>query len=235
MATFFLNNSGFRPLHATPPQCFLDLEPLLAPRAHALAHPELDPAIALAANLCRRLADVLVSAGDVVAIFDKPRDGRQFTIGTRLVGFYSACQTLLDAGAITLTHQYGLQTKQGTPLTPKQQDFGKGDIWNALHCQQPSVEKRYRRFKKMIAEIGEWRDAAVHRVTPLVVTTMGRDPESNGVWFVRYSMALDPKASLQSLLDLTADTTVPTYHFDRWRLDLLEFCKEVCEDIKTTV
>ena len=56
MNGYFRDNSSFRALKAEPPSCFTDLEPHFEPRIATLRHPECDPVIALAANLCRRLA-----------------------------------------------------------------------------------------------------------------------------------------------------------------------------------
>ncbi len=231
MDDFFLNSSSFRPLGVDPPQCFLDLQPILAARLTGTTHPETDLVIALAANVCRRLADIVLYAGDLTLLRDKPKDGGHLLIGSRLVGFYSCCKALLDAAAIALTALYALQNAQGSPLAPKQQDFGKGAFWTALQTQHPDVFARYDPLRPTFGEIILWRDAIVHRVSPIVVTSFGRNPDTNVLTFLHYAMALDPEASFEALRKKETDTVPPTYHYDRWRPDLLRLCEELCRDI----
>jgi hypothetical protein len=234
MKGYFRDNSSFRALKAEPPSCFTDLEPHFEPLIATLRHPECDPVIALAANLCRRLADVIVYAWDVKEVYKSPGDGRHLMIATRLVGYYSACKALLDAGAITLTTQYGLVKSPGVPLPLKEQDFAKGAIWTALERQHKPVFDRYKGFRKTIDDVRDWRDAIVHRVTPLTLGQLGRFPGTNNAQFHSYVMALDRGASLSDLLDKKSPTVPPTYHHDTWGPDFERFCIEVCADIKAT-
>ena len=234
MKGYFRDNSSFRPLNAEPPSCFTDLESHFDSRVATLRHPEYDPAIALTANLCRRLADVIVYAWDVKEVYRHPRDGRHLMIATRLVGYYSACKALLDAGAIALTTQYKLVKSNGDPLGPKEQDFAKGAIWTALEGQHKPVCDRYTVFRTTINDVCEWRDAIVHRVTPLTLGQLARFPGTNTAEFHSYVMALDKDASLSDLLENRTDTVDPTYHHGLWGPDFEKFCVEVGADIKAT-
>lgn len=48
-------------------------------------------------------------------------------IGTLLVGYFNACKSLLDAGAITLATVYNLN------LTNKEKNFSKPKFWKQLN------------------------------------------------------------------------------------------------------
>jgi hypothetical protein len=230
---YFLNNSSFRPLRAQPPAYFVDLEQHLEPRVANLGHQEYDPMVVLAANLCRRLADVIVYALDIQRDYRQPRDGQFLLVATRLVGYYAATKALLDAGAITLTALYGLVNRHGLPLTPKQQDFNKGDIWNALAKQQDPVHARYKGFRSTFDDIRDWRDAIVHRTTPLTLKQLARFPGTNKpAEFMGCVMALDRNASVSDLIEGRSQTVPPTHHHTTWGPVLDRFCKELCVDIK---
>jgi hypothetical protein len=144
---------------------------------------------------------------------------------------------LLDAGAIAVTDLYalGAQTKSnGQPFALKEQDFAKGFFWQVLQKEMPSVYARYLPLKETIDAVIPWREAAIHRVSPLVITTMARDPNTQVAQFYRYSLVLDPEARIDALLSIEESSgTVPVLHFyDLWMPDLSKFCDEVCADIK---
>lgn len=229
---YFENNSSFRFLKSNPPQYFLDLQPILEPRTRGLTHPEMDRLIALAANTCRRLADICVVAYDIQQALKKPWDGQNVILGTRLVWFFGSCKALLDAGSIALSSIYSLQASNGTLLDLKKQDFGKSHFRNVLKTQIPNVELRYQGFYKTFDEIVTWRDAAVHRITPLVIVTLARHPGTTRADFHEYHVVLDPNASAGELFTQKTDSGPVNYHYERWRKDLDGFCSALCHDIR---
>jgi hypothetical protein len=233
---YFRNQSLFDNLEADPPQCFLDLEQHLAPRAAAVFHPGQDPVIALAENLCRRLADAVFYAKELTESRSRMKRGGHNLISTRLVGFYASCKALLDAAAIALAHQYGLTQASGAPLTSLQQDFAKGAIWAALRTQHPDVHARYLRLKPTMDEIVDWRNASLHRVSPIVHAVLRRNVQTRKAHFHEYEMVVELEPDFTTLLANSQAFAhgPPTFHYDRWRLDLVGLCEEVCADITAT-
>jgi hypothetical protein len=236
MDDFFLNTSGFLILEHDPPECFLDVQRHLAPRVANLFHPEFDLVVGLAANLCRRLADTMLHAGEIVKTVDTQQLAGHLFISWHLIGFYASCKALLDAAAIALTKLYDLRAVSGAPLAPKQQDFNKGAIWIALETQHPAVHSRYQELRTTMNEIVLWRDASLHRVTLIVMTSLARNVDTNVHHFIGYTMVLAPDPDFRTMIEnpQTYGSERPTYHYDRWRGDLLRLCQEVCADIIAT-
>lgn len=109
-------------------------------------------------------------------------------------------------------------------------DFAKGRLSATLSKEHPSVYKRYEPFKRLVEEVVLWRDAAVHRVTPLVAVASTKDPDS---WFPRIRVLLEPDIDVPRFFtDPTPGTWVdPFYFYRRWQEGLLAFCGEVAADI----
>ena len=167
MKTFFYNRTayGLKSPNATVPQCFVELDNCFDKLFQTPAGITQEVVI-LAENLCRRLADVELFT-QYISEAQRKLDTFQaaILIGTFLVAYFNACKSLLDAGAITLAKIYSLELKD------RQMDFSKGVFWRRLEERAGSiVVGRYAPFKSLFSEIVEWRDAAVHRLTPFVIT-----------------------------------------------------------------
>jgi len=192
--------------------------------------------VALAENLCRRLSDVELYTFEIQELASTPDANNPVLISSRLVGYFGSCKAVLDAGAIALTHLYGLGAKtkkDEKPFTLKEQDFAKGFFWQVLQSEQRPVYDRYQPLRGTLDEITLWRDAAIHRVSPLVITTMARDPSTEIAAFYSYSLVLDPEARLDALLSMEESfgTVSVAAFFNGWQPDISRFCEEVCSDI----
>ena len=89
------------------------------------------------------------------------------------MAYFNACKSLLDAGAITLAQVYNLN------LRDKQMDFSKQIFWERLEDRTgPTINSRYEPFRSLFDEIIKWRDAAVHRTTPFVITHSPDNPDN---------------------------------------------------------
>lgn len=161
------------------------------------------------------------------------------TVSSLLVGHFSACKSVLDASAITLARLYRLGHKtRGQQLRSKEMDFarqGKGKYWAVLQSEQSDVYKRYARFQGTVGEIIKWRDAAVHRVFPLVVTALARNPETGIAAIHHFKLALDPDPDPNKAWSERKSVrwTDPLHFHRKWHPQLLSLCEEVCRDIKS--
>ncbi len=233
---FFFNQSGYLLLHEPVPNCFIRLESHLAPRVPNGWHPTMIREVALALNLCVRMADVEHYGRQIASELKAQKGGYSaIAISTHLVGHFSACKAVLDASAILLANLYDLkQGKSGGKLTGKEMDFAKGAIWNSLQAEQPEASRRYNRLRKIMDEIIDWRDAALHRAAPLVVTKLGRDPQTNICHIIGYEMADEPEPDPVKVFshDKSLNWVDPLHFHNKWRPSLLQLCEETCRDIE---
>ena len=232
MKTFFYNRTAYSPrlLNMTVPQCFIELDDYFDTLFPTTAGSTQEVVI-LAENLCRRLADVELFAQ---YISEAQRESDTFQaailIGTFLVAYFNACKSLMDAGAITLAKLYPLN------LTNKEMDFSKKKIWQRLETQiGPTVVDRYAPFKSLFDEIVKWRDSAVHRLTPFVVTHFPGSPEKVPREKLAIKMVDQPDTDISVIVKKAKDIRwiEPLDCHKQWREHLLGFCEQVCLDIRT--
>lgn len=229
MKTHFYNRTGYILLSIEIPRCFIELDEYFDVVFKTDRDVFLHPSVALVENLCRRMADVEWYAQCI----DKENDSQDIgksaiLIGTLLVGYFTSCKSLLDAGAITLTKVYRL------PLKNKRQDFSKDEFWKQLKNAEASVFSRYYPFKQLFDEIGEWRDAALHRLTPLVLPHGPGDPSETPRTKQTIMVVSRPDVDIPKLVK-TLDNTKwlePLYFHKKWQIQLIKFCGEICLDIK---
>ncbi|MBN2186722.1 MAG: hypothetical protein JW732_04640 [Dehalococcoidia bacterium] len=153
--------------------------------------------------------------------------------GTYLVGYFSACKSLLDAGSITLAKLYNLN------LSNKEMDLSKQKqrFWKELKEKKPIVHDRYTKFDGLVRDIVEWRDSAVHRVAPLVVVHVpdGPDKTPRNKQEIRMVAKLDAGLSTVVKMSEKTEWVEPLYFHNEWKNCLIEFCEEVCLDIRDKI
>jgi hypothetical protein len=225
MKTYFYNRSAYAIKSIPVPRCFVELEKHFDKLPNLILSGKGHESVGLAENLCRRMADIELYAWYILEAKkdSKPQRGAIF-IGTFLVGYFSACKSLLDAGAITLAKVYNLN------LTNKQMDFSKGKFWAELENRTGMViKKRFQRFTSLRKDIIKWRDAAIHRETPLVLL------HTHGLKDGVIKVATDPEPNWQKLLEspLSIPWVDPLYFHEKWLNQLFDFCQEVCLDIRS--
>jgi hypothetical protein len=175
------------------------------------------PAVALAANLVRRRGDIDLYEGSLHHELASPDPWRAATISASLfIGYFSATKSLLDAVSIALTAAHAL------PLKPKEQDFAKGKFWNALRQARSPAVLDLEPLRPFAEEVIRWRDAAVHRTTPLVVVDANmqqlgsKPPDQIGRNEVRIIMAADPDADF-SIFGQFPEWVDPMARPNQWR------------------
>jgi hypothetical protein len=232
MKTLFYSRTAYslKLPNITVPQCFIELDnyfDTLFQTTSGLTQ----GAVILAENLCRRLADVELFAQ---YISEAQRKSNTFQaavlIGTFLVAYFNACKPLLDAGAITLAKIYNLNIKN------KEMDFSKRIFWQQLEKQIGStVIDRYTPFNSLFSEIVKWRDAAVHRLTPIVLTHSPGHPEKVPREKLEIKMVDQPDTDISVIVKKAKDIRwiKPLDCHKQWREHLLDFCEQVCLDIRT--
>jgi len=149
-------------------------------------------------------------------------------IGTFLVGYFVACKSLLDAGAIALARVYNLG------LSNKEMDFSKSKFWKQLKESHPTVHDRYMPFKGLFDEVTKWRDSAVHRLTPFVVTHSPGRPDKVSPEKRQIKMVAQPDTIISDIVNVPKSIRwVEPLHFrKKWQSRFIEFCEEVCLDIR---
>lgn len=212
------------------PQCFVELDKYfdtLFTIPSDLTH----ESVRLAENLCRRIADVDFYAHFISEYQKSPAINKAaILIGTYLVGYFNACKSLLDACSIALAKVYRLR------LSNKQMDFSKKDFWKQLEDQTGVVIKnRYEPFKDLFDEIIEWRDAAIHRITPFVTRHSPGPPSNTPREKMEIKMVEQPDVDIYTVVKKISSIqwVEPLYYHKKWRNQLLELCKEVCLDIRS--
>lgn len=232
MKTFFYNRTVYslKLPDMTVPQCFIELDEYfdtLFKTSAGLTH----ESVHLAENLCRRIADVQLYA-HYVSEAQKGSDTFKaaILIGTFLVGYFNACKSLLDAGAITLARVYNLKLKN------REMDFSKTIFWRQLESQTgPIIKGRYAPFESLFNEIIRWRDASVHRLTPFVVTHSPDRPDKVPREKIEIKMVAQPDTDISIVVKRAKSIqwVEPMHYHKKWRSQLIEFCKEVCLDIRS--
>src|SRR4030042_996176 len=141
MKTYFYNRTAYSFLGTEVPQCFEDLDTHFDTRFTNIAASVTHPSAASEENLCRRMADVELYASFISNAQKNPDKFKGATlIGTLLVGYFSACKSLLDAAAVSLSKLYQL------PVGNKQMDFSKESFWRAFEQRAP---QRYLQYKSL--------------------------------------------------------------------------------------
>jgi len=175
------------------------------------------------------MADIELYA---MAIANSEKDKDAFkgaiAIGSFLIGYTSACKSLLDACSITLNSLYNLSLKN------KEQDFTKNKFWKTLETRSPETYSRYVRFHSLFTQIVKWRDAAVHRITPLVIVHSSGDPEKKPRDQVNIRLAANPNFNLSDIANapLNIQWVEPLALHKQWHSDLIALCEQICLDIK---
>jgi hypothetical protein len=232
MKTFFYNRTVYslELPNMTVPQCFIELDDyfdMLFQTSVGLTQ----EVVILAENLCRRLADVELFA-QYISEAQRKSDTFQaaILIGTFLVAYFNACKSLLDAGAITLAKIYSLDLKN------KEMDFSKRIFWRQLDEKTgPMVVDRYAPFNSLFSQIVKWRDAAVHRLTPFVITHSPGPLERVPPEKREIKMVDQPDTNISVIVKGANDIRwiAPLHCHMQWHKQLLDFCEQVCLDIRT--
>jgi len=230
MKTSFYNRTAYTlPNMPAAPRCFIELDEYFDTRFTTPAGIKHEHVI-LAENLCRRMADVELYASYISKAKESPNALRgAILVGTLLVGYFVACKSLLDAGAITLAKVYVLS------LTNKETDFSKQKFWKELDKKAGlTITGRYAPFKGLFKEIIEWRDSVVHRFTPFTVTHSPDDPDKVPRGEQEIKMVARPDTVISTVVKTPKSIPwVEPLHFHRkWRDELIGFCGEVCQDIQ---
>jgi hypothetical protein len=234
--TFFFNRTVYI-RHMTPvPECFLRLDRHFGAKGLTEGSGIDHPAVALAENLCRRMGNVDFYAESIEATLASGADFFHQTpvIGALLVAHFGACKSVLDAAAVSLNEVFGLGRQGG------ECDLKKDGFWRSLAGTNSVTATHHKQLRPWILSVVEWRDAAVHRVTPLTMTSQPRDSQGNLLpWTVQLCLA--PNVDNHGFArHIRARSTSIKWghplHFHRlWRDNLVALCDDVCIDIATIV
>jgi len=225
-------NTVYRLGHFQVPECFKKLDDFFDELLFKNGKVWVRESSDLAQNLCRRMADIELYAWLISRAETAPNAFNGATlIGTYLVGYFSACKSLLDAGSITLAKLYNLN------LSNKEMDFSKPKFRRELTENQPTVYHRYAKFAGLVHDIVECRDSAVHRVTPFVIVHAPDDPNKTPRDKQEIRMVPEPDTELSTFVKNheKINWVKPLHFHNEWKSCLIEFCEEVCLDIRDKI
>lgn len=99
----------------------------------------------------------------------------------------------------------------------------------------PVIKGRYASFKSLFNEVIKWRDAAVHRITPFVITHSPGEPDKVPREKMEIKMVAQSDADISLVVKgaRTIQWVEPLHYHKKWLSQLIEFCKEVCLDIRS--
>lgn len=229
MRTLFYRRTAYPMLNVSVPDCFIQLDEYfgtLFANTSGLMH----QSTTLAHNLCRRMADIELYASFISQAANNPDIFQGATVaGTFLVGYFTGCKSLLDAGAIALARLYNLTLKN------KEMDVSKPKFWKELKGKEAAVHERYTRFKGLFNEVIEWRDSAVHRITPFVIVHSPGSPEEipRDKKYIKMVAKSDVEISTVVKMSKNIPWVEPLHFHRKWQRHLTEFCEEVCLDIRS--
>jgi hypothetical protein len=232
MKSSFYNRTTYPPLGLPVPDFFLkvdeQLEATYPDDRELLSSREL----AIVENLCRRLADLEFYAAQIRKQLAQPD---KFTAalfaGTFLVGHLSSAKSILDASAIAVCHALAL------PLAPREQDLSKPKFWSVTGSTSSAHHDKYSPFRALAKEVVRWRDAAVHRLTPLLMVQGPGHPAKTAPDLMKIRMLATPDATFSTLFDNPASTQwieVLALH-DAWSPQFLALAESACQDLNELI
>lgn len=231
MKSFFYMRTAYRLFMDQLPQCFVDLDNVLAPSLVTADEQFLHPAVRQGERLCRRMAGVDFYAVELAKVMGEDNEGdAAIEAEILLVGYMSSCKAVLDAAAIVLTQLFALG------LSSKQQDLRLPRFRSTFKGKNADAAARYSGWDTLIdREIVPWRDAVIHRETPIVVPR-GAGLPFQGLHASPIAQALDPDADAAQLLhNPESFVWVDPLHFHRrWRSSLVALCDEVCSNVRAS-
>jgi hypothetical protein len=214
------------------PKCFLELDEYFD-TFFKTSDGDGHQSVILAENLCRRMADVELYAQYIFHAQSGQRSSEEaedaaVLVGTFLVAYFSACKSVFDAASIALSKIYDLR------LTNKGMNFSKDRFREELEGKAGTITtSRYTPFRSLSEEIVAWRDSAVHRITPFVVTYSHERPWK--AQKIDIIMASNPDTNISAVIKKldSIEWVEPLYYHTKWREQLIRFCAEICQDIRT--
>jgi len=153
---------------------------------------------------------------------------KSIAIGTMLNAYLGGTKSLLDATAIVANELFALE------LRPKQTDFGKPVFWRALEAASRQHYVSLAVHRPLFIDVIRWRDAAIHRSTPLVVVTLPGPPSRETLKAGTPKLSADPSRDVAHLAGLFPspdnyqEWLEPLALCKRWRPAFVAVCAHVC-------
>ena len=230
--TGFYNRTAFRVLQDPLPDALHNLDQDILQRFPDLIQAWGSKQFGHAENLCRRYGDVLLMqhhAEEALARSSRPEGA---ALGTSyLTAYFASVKSLLDVTAIMLDDVYSLGFSGGDL------DLAKDHFWNRFNSTRRAEADRYASVKPWFKEVRNRRDAAIHRVAPILMTAGPGHPNK-----------VDPSLTTVLMVDLldvkVQDLMKPNPAFSRsmispldllrgWQPKLFQIMELACEDLRS--
>ncbi len=232
--TGFHNRTAFRVLKDPLPDAFRDLDQHIIRKYYSdLVQAWGSKQFGHAENLCRRYGDVLLMRHHVEEALARDSRPEGAALGTSyLTAYLTSVKSLLDVIAIMLSDVYGLGLSGGDL------DLAKDVFWTPFSLVRKSEANRYANLRPWFKEVSNRRDAAIHRVAPILITAgPGHpnevDPSLTTVlmvnrWDVRAQDLMRPSSAL------LRGMISPLELIGGWQSKLLPLIELACEDLRST-
>ncbi len=179
-------------------------------------------------NICKRYSDIKLYGyliAKAVADCDALR-GACFC-ASHMVSYLSAVKSLLDAVAICRNETRGLA------LEPWEQDLTRGAFWVALRKHAPKVANRFEQLRCWYQEVKEWRNSAVHRLTPFSLLHAPGPPGKVSRKQQEVRIPTQPKVGLQHVICSPEEVSWmrPADLIGSWQDSVEELVNLACEEL----
>ncbi|MEM7128882.1 MAG: hypothetical protein AAF702_21290 [Chloroflexota bacterium] len=246
MKTLFYERTAYNLSDEPVPNCFFLLDEAFDRHFSTILEAYLNRSLMLAEIICSRMADVELYAfllndargrGDGFAVGASSNadiealtghansDANKGAILMRsyMAGYLSACKTLLDSAAYTLSELYQL------PIERSARRFENAEFWHQLVLSAPNAHRRYHSRRIFFREVVRWRDEVVERVPPIALLQGHLMRQS-----LQLDVVNDPSENLDKLL-----SDAPTLYWRNpmdlhreWKPKFLDLCERLCVDIR---
>lgn len=229
MQSFFYNRTMYRFMDIQVPDFFIDLDKFFDKYFVDPNEIFSSEGRSFAENTCRRMAAIDMFAENISSTIETEDPFKAAILcSSLLVAYLSSCKSLLDTCAITLAKIYEL------PLTNKQMDFSKGKFWNELEAANKSTHDKYQTYRPLFGEVIKWRDAAIHRISPLILVHSPGKPSEVNREDKKVRMVSRPDVDqlyvIRNINDLDWVDPLSLHH--KWRDQFLDLCELLCGSIR---
>ena len=233
MCGCFINRTALPILGVAIPACLAELDDALTKHYGGIPNAVTSREGRLAENLARRFADIYLFASHLQAILGTPDKFRAAILaGSYLTAYFVSVKSFLDSMAICLTDLYQLG------LPPRLQDFNKRKFWDEFRQRDATAHAGYVAHRTWYASVRQWRDSAVHRVSPFVIVHSPGAPETAPAEAICIKMVDEPDTAVRELVNRRAASirwVEPMHYPNEWQTKVLDNLQLVCEDIWASI
>lgn len=230
MNDIFTNRSATMVLAITPLDCFAKAQTALDNHYPDISNAVKSNEYKHATNIAIRYGDIHLCEYNLKQALTLTNCSHGVILSSSYLNSYFVCvKSLLDAFAICLAEIYGLQ------LTKKEQDFNNPRFWKFFATADQKIHDKYVEHKEWYRLVRQWRDSAVHRISPLIIVHSSGPPEEAPKEQISIRMFDAPDTGVQELVatkNHMSKWIEPTHYPTQWRSRIDSITELVISDIQ---